>query len=228
MFFVALIARLFTKEFRRKHGRTMAIVAAIVLVATISVIALCYAVTNEEAVVRGDGMATPAANAVPEVAPPNIEVNIGGDVNINFGQEAPPLPEVPPLPEEIAPPEVVDTITKKVMIENVLRSVFPNADHRGAEEQNFDVTTMVEIERFIQSLDLSGLNHNQFIVTLENEFANRPGWECVPIGEAKRSDGELYIITVVKEAGRLVVFEITPDGLTEVRVDANVTWVNMY
>lgn len=110
---------------------------------------------------------------------------------------------------EIDNPQIVGQVSHRQMIE-FLRKVFPNAEFRGVEEAEFDLTNKSEIERFLDEMpERNFSDQGDFVWFLMGEFTNQSGWENIPIGWAKVSDGDFYAVVVVKESGQLVAFKIT-------------------
>ena len=122
-------------------------------------------------------------------------------------------------------PQVVGSITHRQMIE-FLREVFPNAEFRGVEEAEFDLTNKSEVERFLDEMpERSFSDQGDLVWRLMGEFTGQSGWEDIPIGWAKVSDGEFYPITVVKEGSQLVAFKIRSSySLERISSDSNVKW----
>lgn len=108
-------------------------------------------------------------------------------------------------------PKVLDTISHDQMID-VLREKFPEAMFRGVEAASFEITSLSEIERFLEEdqidkEDLGG-NKGDYVFRLMGQFS-QPNWEKIPVGWAK-SDEEIYNIVVVEENSQITVYGIDP------------------
>jgi len=122
-------------------------------------------------------------------------------------------------------PQVEGSMTHRQMME-LLREVFPNAEFRGVEEAEFDLTNKSEIERFLDEMpERSFSGQGDLVWRLMGEFTGQSGLEDIPIGWAKVSDGEFYPITVVKEGSQLAAFKIRSTySLERISSDSNVKW----
>ena len=125
----------------------------------------------------------------------------------------------------ITPPLVVGSISHQDMI-CLLREKFPEASWRGAESSSFDLTSLSEVQRFLNEdlTDEEGLaDESDYIFRLMGSF-NQPGWEQIPVGWAKVSDGDFYMIVVVEVVEGEKVYKLAPrtDQLTELVSDHDV------
>lgn len=112
----------------------------------------------------------------------------------------------------ISPPDIVGIISHNEIID-LLREYFPYAMFRGVEAPEFKLTTLEEIERFLQEDDTDilpiGENKGDYIFRLIGEFS-QPGWEEIPVGWIKESDGDINIIVIVLEEGNAKILVVDP------------------
>jgi len=125
----------------------------------------------------------------------------------------------------IKEPQIVGQLSHRQMIE-FLRDVFPKAEFRGVEEAEFDLTSKGEIERFLDEMPERSFSDNgDFIFSLMGQFTNQSGWEDIPIGWAKKSDGEFYAVTVVKGLTGLTAYKIKQSGqMSKISSDSSVRY----
>ena len=110
---------------------------------------------------------------------------------------------------QISPPGIVGQ-ADHAEIMMALREAFPEAQMRGVEQEEFSLTTPDEIKRFVRESysswqTCSGSDQVNAIIGL---MSSAPGWEDIPIGWAKSSDGSFFLITLIEQPSGLVACQV--------------------